>query len=290
MKRIIFIGIIVVIFLAGALILIRGDEDTWICKEGQWIEHGKPLKPMPTELCEGNSEVFLFSPKPNETIDSPLKIEGKARGFWFFEASFPIHLLDENGNELAAGIVQAQSDWMTEDFVEFKGELSFVSNKEQNGKLVLEKDNPSGLPENDKKIEISVHLPKMETMKIKAYFNNSNLDPEYSCNKVFPVEREIKKTQATARAALEELLKGTTEEEEKEGFLTSINPGVKIQKLTINNGVAEVDFDEQLEFQVGGSCRVAAISAQIRETLKQFETVKSVIISINGRTEDILQP
>jgi spore germination protein GerM len=290
MKRIIFIGIIVVIFLAGALILIRGDEDTWICKESQWIEHGKPLKPMPTELCEGNSEVFLSSPKPDETINSPFKIEGKARGFWFFEASFPIHLLDENGNELAAGIVQAQSDWMTENFIEFKGELSFVSNKEQNGKLVLEKDNPSGLPENDKKIEISVYLPKMETTKIKAYFNNSNLDPEYSCNKVFPIEREVKKTEAIARAALEELLKGTTKEEEKEGFLTSINPGVKIQKLTIDNGIAKVDFDEQLEFQVGGSCRVAAISAQIRETLKQFETVKSVIISINGRTEDILQP
>jgi hypothetical protein len=35
---------------------------------------------------------------------------------------------------------------------------------------------------------------------------------------------------------------------------------------------------------------VAAISAQIRETLKQFSTVKGVIISIDGRTEDILQP
>jgi len=45
-----------------------------------------------------------------------------------------------------------------------------------------------------------------------------------------------------------------------------------------------------LEFQVGGSCRVAAISAQIMETLKQFPTVKDVIISINSRTEDILQP
>lgn len=51
-----------------------------------------------------------------------------------------------------------------------------------------------------------------------------------------------------------------------------------------------IDFDERLEFQVGGSCRVAAISAQIRETLKQFPQVKEVIISINGRTEDILQP
>lgn len=127
-------------------------------------------------------------------------------------------------------------------------------------------------------------------MKVKAYFNNDKLDPAFSCNKVFPVEREVLKTKTVARAALEELLKGPTEEEIARGFSTNINSGVKIQRLIIENGVAKVDFDEQLEFQVGGSCRVAAIRAQITETLKQFPTVDSVIISINGRTEDILQP
>jgi len=129
-----------------------------------------------------------------------------------------------------------------------------------------------------------------KTLKVKVYFNNSKLDPEFSCNKVFPVEREVSKTQAAARAALEELLKGASEKEKIEGFFTSINPGVKIQSLVIENGTVKVDFDEQLEFQVGGSCRVAAIRAQITQTLKQFPTVNSVIISIDGRTEDILQP
>lgn len=129
-----------------------------------------------------------------------------------------------------------------------------------------------------------------ETMVVKVYFNNDKLDPEFSCNKVFPVEREIVKTQAVGRAALGELLKGPTEKEKSDSFLTNINSGVKIQSLIIENGTAKVDFDEQLEFQVGGSCRVAAIRAQITETLKQFSTVDNVIISINGRTEDILQP
>jgi len=128
------------------------------------------------------------------------------------------------------------------------------------------------------------------TTTVKAFFNNSNLDPEYSCNKVFPIERKVPKTQAVARAALEELLKGTTEAEKKQGFFTSINPGVKIENLTIKDGIARVEFDEQLEFQVGGSCRVSAIRSQITQTLKQFSTVQDVIISIDGRTEDILQP
>jgi len=139
-------------------------------------------------------------------------------------------------------------------------------------------------------LEIPENSRKVEYMTVKVFFNNDKLDPEFSCNKVFPVEREILKTEAVGRAALTELLKGPTDAEKAQGFFTTINPGVKIQSLTIENGLAKVDFDEQLEFQVGGSCRVSAISAEIRETLKQFPTVDSVIISINGRTEDILQP
>ena len=130
-----------------------------------------------------------------------------------------------------------------------------------------------------------------ETMTVKIFFGNSIFDPEVmDCQKNFSVERTIPKTVAVARAALEQLLAGPTDEEKAEGYFTSINPGVKIQSLVIANGVANADFDEQLEFQVGGSCRVAAIASEIRETLKQFSTVEDVVISINGRTEDILQP
>ena len=133
-------------------------------------------------------------------------------------------------------------------------------------------------------------LESKETITVQAFFNNNILDPEVTCTKVFPVERIIPKTQAVGRAALEELLKGPTSAEKQESFSTNINPDVKIQSLVIENGVAKADFDEQLQFQAGGACRVSAIRAQITETLKQFPTVKTVVISINGQTEDILQP
>ena len=136
----------------------------------------------------------------------------------------------------------------------------------------------------------STQEEEAETLTVKVFFNNSELDPEFSCNQVFSVQRTIPKTQAVARAALEQLLRGPTEAEKAQGFFTSINSGVKIQSLTIQAGTAYVDFDDQLEFQVGGSCRVSAIRAEITRTLKQFPTVSEVIISVNGRTEDILQP
>ena len=45
------------LLLAGivilALILLRGNEDTWMCDEdaGMWVKHGEPSVAMPTEPC-----------------------------------------------------------------------------------------------------------------------------------------------------------------------------------------------------------------------------------------------
>ncbi len=238
--------------------------------------------------------IYLETPLPNEIISSPLTILGQARGPWFFEASFPVKIYNDNGQLLGATVAQAiatDDSWMTDKFVPFKAELEFNPSTSTGGILVLEKDNPSGLPENYAELRVPVKLlVSLDKIKIKVFFNNNKLDPAVSCNKVFPVEREIIKTVAVARASLAELLAGTTSEEEKDGFIKIIGPDVKIQSLTIQNGVAKVDFSEQLEAGGGGSCRSGAIIAQINATLKQFPSVENVIISINGRTEDILQP
>lgn len=234
--------------------------------------------------------IRLFNPLPNQEIKSPLVIEGEARGNWYFEASFPIKLYDENNNIIAQTIAQAQDDWMTNNFVPFKANLIFNSTSTK-GLLVLEKDNPSGLPENDDQLSLPVKLlPDSEKMKIKVFFNNNKLDPEISCTKVFPVEREIDKTLEIARTAIKELLKGTTDREKSEGFTSSLNSDIIIQSLNIKNKIAYIDFNDQLDAGVAGSCRVSAIRAQITETLKQFPSISDVVISINGRSEDILQP
>ena len=48
---------------------------------------------------------------------------------------------------------------MTSDYVEFKTEpLIFDKKENSNGYLVFKKDNPSGLPENDKEIKIKVRF------------------------------------------------------------------------------------------------------------------------------------
>ncbi|MDP2709194.1 MAG: GerMN domain-containing protein [bacterium] len=298
MKTFQIVSLIIIVFLlvalaAVTLMFLRSPEDSWICQDGEWVMQGSPSEPMPVSGCGDQAEereIYVTSPQPGQTVTSPLTVEGRARGGWYFEASFPIELVSDAGERLGISFVQAQSDWMTPDFVPFLGELHYQAEATTTGKLILRKDNPSGLPKFDDSFEVPVVITPSQTIIVKAFFSNNNLDPEISCNKVFEVERRVPKTVAVARAALEQLLAGPTEQEAAQGFFTSVNPGVTIQELTIADGTAKVDFDEALERSVGGSCRVAAIHAQITETLKQFATVDNVIISVNGRTEDILQP
>ena len=102
--------------------------------------------------------IRVSAPLPEDVMVSPLTVTGEARGFWFFEASFPVKLLDENGKQIAIGIAEAQKEWMTESFVPFKAELQFISPETERGTLVLERDNPSGLPEHDRALGIPIRF------------------------------------------------------------------------------------------------------------------------------------
>lgn len=246
---------------------------------------------------EKSDLIRVSSPRPGQTIASPVEISGEARGFWFFEASFPVKIIDDNGFLLGILPAQAEGEWMTENFVPFKAKIHFAAPSTQNGVLILEKDNPSGLPEYADELRIPIVFGGVEpvageTMTVKIFLNDSKYanEPYFDCSKTVAVERSAPKTQAVAKSAIEALLRGATEEEINKGSMSNIPIGVRLNKITIENGVAKADFDDRLEYQVGGSCRVAAIRAQIVDTLKQFPTVKEVVISVNGRTEDILQP
>jgi hypothetical protein len=294
--------IILAVIAVGTVAYFKfSTEDTWLCQNGGWVKHGNPSSAMPTAGCDASvnnnnnsapteSNIKIDNLKAGDTITTPLTLTGSARG-WYFEASFPIKLLDATGKELATAPAQAQGEWMNSNWVPFKATLNFISPTDQNGTLVFMKDNPSGLPANDEKFEIPVLIKATETLVVKAFFGNTLKNPDATdCSLVYPLDRTIAKTQATGQASLAELIAGPTEAEKAQGYYTSINPGVQLQKLTITNGTAYADFNETLEAQVGGSCKITFIRAQITQTLLQFPTVKNMVISIDGRTEDILQP
>ena len=104
--------------------------------------------------------IRVDSPLSDSVVQSPLKVTGSARGIWYFEASFPVRIFDSNGKELGIVPAQAQGDWMTADFVPFEANIAFQTPATETGMLVLEKDNPSGLPENSDSVTIPVRFQR----------------------------------------------------------------------------------------------------------------------------------
>jgi len=94
--------------------------------------------------------IKIEQPKSMIGVTSPLQIRGHAPGGWYFEASFPVTLLDTKGAVLSQAPAQAQGEWMTTDTVPFEATLVFPSQPVgSKGRLVFAKDNPSDLPAND---------------------------------------------------------------------------------------------------------------------------------------------
>ncbi len=104
--------------------------------------------------------IYVDRPLDRELLRSPFTVSGRARGNWYFEASFPVILKDGNGKILVQLPAQAQSNWMTMDFVPFKAVLEFSKPATDSGMLILKNDNPSGDPAKSKELDIPVQFGK----------------------------------------------------------------------------------------------------------------------------------
>ncbi len=160
--------------------LPEGEEvactmDAMLCPDGSYVGRTGPkcefvcpeVAAVPTDIqthIDSKSDlIVLTSPVPNGTVTSPMVISGEARGYWFFEASFPITLTNWDGLIIAEGYATADGEWMTEEFVPFTSTVTFENPYKagdpdfmKRGFLILKKDNPSGLPENDNALEIPI--------------------------------------------------------------------------------------------------------------------------------------
>lgn len=150
---------------------------------------------------EKHDLIRVSSPRPNEIIQGPVIVQGEARGYWFFEASFPIRVYDAEGNELGVGIAQAEGEWMTEEFVPFRAQVSFRTPQTTTGTLVLERDNPSGLPEYDDSLIMPIRFSLEPSCFItgcsrqicsdREVVTTCEFRPEYACYQNAVCERQM---------------------------------------------------------------------------------------------------
>ena len=249
----------------------------------------KPYEVSPSGL------VKITSPRANQTVQSPLTITGEARGVWFFEASFPIKILDESGKILGQGIAQAKSDWMTEEFVPLEAKIDFEAPATEKGFLVLKKDNPSGLPEHDEEFRIPIVLEKTQAQQtVSLYYYNSKLDKDEAgnimCSRqgLVQVQRKIPVTQTPIQDTIRLLLKGELTDEERFSGINTEYPleGLSLEGASLKDGVLTLQFNDPSNRTGGGSCRVGILWFQIEATAKQFAGVQQV----RFLPEELFQP
>ena len=103
-----------------------------------------------------------------------------------------------------------------------------------------------------------------ETTALRVYFLRDG--------KVAPVARDVPKTEAVARAALDELLAGPTSGEIADGIVSALPLSAKLTSLSVSDGVARVAMTGADTVETFG---------EVVYTLTQFPTVNKVVL--NGR-------
>ena len=176
MKKLIIWAVGIVVILGGLFVLVLAKcEDDW-CFVTDWqkVKHtndfatctvrGFPILETYPRVCKAGDKTFVENvvpqpfvsenvivtqPLPNTVIKSPVYLKGEAKGLWYFEASFPVSVIDANGQVLGGSIATAKGDWMTTSFVPFESTITFKNSSTPTGYIIFTKDNPSGLPEHD---------------------------------------------------------------------------------------------------------------------------------------------
>ena len=163
--------------------------DAKLCPDGTYVSRSGSNCEF--AACPENGDlkdkIIILSPKANQEISSPVSISGQARGGWFFEGSFPVEIYDNNKKLLGSGPVNfvqrnPTDTWMTENFIDFKGDIKFSQPATGRGYILFKKDNPSGNPAMDESLRLDVKFkPVVAADAWKNYKNE-----QYGFELTFP--------------------------------------------------------------------------------------------------------
>ncbi|HYF61604.1 MAG TPA: Gmad2 immunoglobulin-like domain-containing protein, partial [Herpetosiphonaceae bacterium] len=140
--------------------------------------------------------------------------------------------------------------------------------------------------------------PTANVMPLKIYFLFGE--------EVHEQIRYVPRTASVATAALRELSWGPTGNEVDMAGFTSALPTtnliadrdpfpadwtsrVRLQSISIRDGVAFVDWSKEMAAWGGGSARLGLLTRQVEQTLAQFPTITGVQMTVDGSAE-VLQP
>lgn len=132
--------------------------------------------------------------------------------------------------------------------------------------------------------------PATPTMVLQLHFRQVAVAGAAAddCAAVQASPRTLPRSPGVARAALQALLAGPTPEEQARGLrspFSAATAGLLKRVFITADGTAWVDLADPGDAVPGASssCTAAEIDSQIRHTLRQFSSVKQVIVGIEGQ-------
>ncbi len=267
MKNKIIIGVLILVFVAAIFWLIS-DQEKVDEPDVDKVFTAQEAQEIAQEWIENQSLTYTFDGEGLTLIETSVVEEGSIYTFVFsFESRSAGY--GDRSDEMTAQVITSHEMMVVVDNGEVIRAITDGVYSEIDGEMIDEDE--------------QAIAPKT---KVKLFFGKMGQGEE-----LVYVERDVEGSGSAAiLKTLEMLIAGPTEVEEDDGYFTSINEETKIFGLSIQDGVVSLDFSSHLEEGVAGSATVTFIRNQIKETLLQFDSVDDVIIAIEGRTEDILQP
>ncbi|KAA0207066.1 hypothetical protein EDM68_00530 [Candidatus Uhrbacteria bacterium] len=231
-------------------------------------------------ICDDLNFICLYEGVRNSTLSNPFLADGSGIAF---ENTINWRLLDGNGTELESGFVTADAPEVGQPGnFQIRGFILSVPATSTGTLEVFESSAKDGRPVHV--VRIPVILPR-QTMISRVYLRA--VPTETDCSIVNQLEASVPRSGLPVETSLRLLLKMAELRPEH----TAIPKGTRLESLTVSNGTANVVLSSELESYGGGACNVEAIRSQIETTLKQFSTVRNVVISVPGKSpEETLQP
>jgi spore germination protein GerM len=117
---------------------------------------------------------------------------------------------------------------------------------------------------------------------VKIYF--------FRADKLEAVERELPTNENPVVIAIDQLLRGPSEQETANGITTKIPPGTRSRNVDVEGHTAIIDLNSTLVEFEGGSAEAKAIVAQIVYTATGVRGIKEVILKLQGSDQFVIGP
>lgn len=316
-KNILFIIALIVVLVAGALVWNAtqsrdgGTDNGGVVDGGNGSTDDSDDEGKPSEKDENadgiddmtdrdepvvseSENIKVTSPDANQYVSSHwMVIEGEAR---VFENSFNWRVKDKDGNELASGYGTAAAP----DIGQYGPFVAFAQYSAKAGEKGMVEVYSLSARDGSEQDMVTIPVYFGKDREVSVYMTNAEMAGEGNeCTEVYARERFIFDSEVPAielRQAIWALLAGTTDEEDADGYGTSIPDGVRLNSVQVNEYGGVVTIDLSSDIETGGSCRVTAIRAQIEKTAKEilgdnYPNEFRVNITVDGGNPDeALQP